>query len=518
MTHLLVTADWKLAVIVVVFVGACGLGFQILRNWRVGIVSFFVWILFEDLIRKYLGNKIILYGAKDVIILMTYASYAFARMSRGKPDGLKNPIKKPLFVCIALAVVECFNLSIGHPFIPIVGLRMSFIYVPLLYLGYVYFDSEIKVRRFLLLSLSLAGVISLLGIIQSIVGLEFLNPSGSVPGLRLSLIRTSPESQLSVPRPTSVFVDAGRFAQYLFAFFFLGLGSVCYWRSLNRQEAQRASDQSEIMIKPGGLHGRRSQADLLLAGKRVEVAVWALFALIGAGLFVSAQRAALVLVVCSLLLMTVIVYGKRLTRWRGRASAKAFPLAKLAGSVALALTVFALFQPERVQAIFSFCAETLSPVARETEWTWRPGAYWSDIVYAAKTSGAFGHGTGTASQGLQYVYDLDVYTDQVSLYQIEGGFAAVIWEFGILGLIVWVWWTAHLVVASFQTAARLRGARFYWLALTITLFVFCFHYPYFYLGMQAYQNYVTNSYHWFVCGLLLRLPMFQKREWVMHER
>jgi hypothetical protein len=244
----------------------------------------------------------------------------------------------------------------------------------------------------------------------------------------------------------------------------------------------------------------------MLIGKRVETVVWIFFALIAAGLYVSAQRSALVLVVVSLLLMTLIVYGKRLRGWRERASNRVFPLARLAATVVVALAVFALFQPERVQAIYQFCVETLSPVARETEWTWRPRAYWGDILSSAKSSGLFGHGTGTASQGLQYIYGLDyMYADNAYPYQIEGGFAAVIWEFGLLGLVVWVWWTASLVYASFQTAAELRGGRFYWLALAVSVFVFCFHYPYFYLGMPVYQNYVTNSYHWFLCGLLFRL-------------
>ena len=40
---------------------------SILRNWRAGFYVFLVWLLFEDLFRKYMGNDMRIYFAKDYL-------------------------------------------------------------------------------------------------------------------------------------------------------------------------------------------------------------------------------------------------------------------------------------------------------------------------------------------------------------------------------------------------------------------------------------------------------------------
>src|SRR5438034_11147083 len=42
---------------------------SIFKNWRLGLYSFVAWIAVEDLIRKYLGNNMIVYFAKDFLAL-----------------------------------------------------------------------------------------------------------------------------------------------------------------------------------------------------------------------------------------------------------------------------------------------------------------------------------------------------------------------------------------------------------------------------------------------------------------
>src|SRR2546426_8604042 len=41
----------------------------IFKNWRAGVYCFVAWIAVEDLIRKYLGNNMIIYFAKDFLAL-----------------------------------------------------------------------------------------------------------------------------------------------------------------------------------------------------------------------------------------------------------------------------------------------------------------------------------------------------------------------------------------------------------------------------------------------------------------
>lgn len=536
LASLLAEADWRWIIIAGVFVSALVMGTQILRQWRWGITAFFLWIVVEDLIRKHLGNQIVLYAAKDLLIVLTYVSFLLWPRARSQAWGWKNPLEAPLLVFLAIAIVNCFNPGIDHPAIPLIGLRMNFLYVPLLYLGYVYFDSDARVRHFIVLSLGAGGVVALLGLIQSLVGLGFLNPREFVPGLRLELIRVTPESQLPIPRPNSVFVDAGRFSQYLFVLFYLGMGAICYW---HHQEAAADDPTRGTRLQPmmpagevrfpwemssrgcmrmglfvGGrdrhLHSPHvfHRVSRWLTGQdKSTLLLWLSFGLITAGLFVSAQRAVLVLLAVSVLLIVAIACLERLRSWFVRSRSSRFPLAKTVICTIGVIGVYGLFRWDHLVAVYRFCIETLSPLARETELAWRPYVYWQDIVRAVRESGVVGHGTGTASLGLQYVYDLDyMYADQLYPYAIEGGYAAVIWEFGLLGLVVWLWWTTRLVIASVQATRSLRGSRFYWLGIALSIFIFCFLFPYFFLGMQVYQNYVINAYHWFLCGLLFRLP------------
>jgi hypothetical protein len=52
----------------------------------------------------------------------------------------------------------------------------------------------------------------------------------------------------------------------------------------------------------------------------------------------------------------------------------------------------------------------------------------------------------------------------------------------------------------------LRGTRFFPIAFAIFFYAFLFLYPFTYIGLVAYQNYVSNAYLWLLIGILFRLP------------
>src|SRR5271169_2498505 len=53
----------------------------ILNNWRNGVYFFLTWLLFEDFARKFLGNNMVIYFAKDFLALSVYISF-FAAVRR----------------------------------------------------------------------------------------------------------------------------------------------------------------------------------------------------------------------------------------------------------------------------------------------------------------------------------------------------------------------------------------------------------------------------------------------------
>src|ERR1700678_4684377 len=63
-------------------IAASAIAITILRDWRKGFYMFLIWLLFEDLVRKYLGNNIAIYFAKDILVGLVYMSF-FAQVRRG---------------------------------------------------------------------------------------------------------------------------------------------------------------------------------------------------------------------------------------------------------------------------------------------------------------------------------------------------------------------------------------------------------------------------------------------------
>src|ERR1700686_1239651 len=55
----------------------------ILRDWRAGFHVFLIWLLFEDLVRKYLGNNMAIFFAKDVLAGLLYVSL-FVEIRKGR--------------------------------------------------------------------------------------------------------------------------------------------------------------------------------------------------------------------------------------------------------------------------------------------------------------------------------------------------------------------------------------------------------------------------------------------------
>src|SRR3954464_4047645 len=102
--------------------------------------------------------------------------------------------------------------------------------MPLVFVAYAIVRNEEDMRRFLVFNMGLAGVVALLGIIQSIVGLSFLNPATLAPELQMlgRLTRVAPLSGELVARPTSVFVSDGRFASYMVLMCIVGMGTIGY--------------------------------------------------------------------------------------------------------------------------------------------------------------------------------------------------------------------------------------------------------------------------------------------------
>src|SRR5690349_18603382 len=72
--HWVADDEMNLLIFAALGVVLISIALMILRNWRTGFYFFLVWLLFEDLIRKYLGNNMAIFFAKDVLVGLCYIS------------------------------------------------------------------------------------------------------------------------------------------------------------------------------------------------------------------------------------------------------------------------------------------------------------------------------------------------------------------------------------------------------------------------------------------------------------
>jgi hypothetical protein len=444
-----------------------------LNNWRVGVLLFIFWLLFEDLARKYLGNGMLLFFGKDVLAAITYLSLWLAKR-RNEVPWFRPRFIVPLTAFFFLAFVQVFNTWTPSVLYGFLGLKLYFYYFPLVYAGYALIRSGRDLEQFLVYNLALGLLIALLGIVQSVVGLKFLNPMTLAPELEAlgNLTRYSPLTHQAVPQPTSVFVSAGRFASYMILVAILALGAQAYLLLMRRRHL---------------FYG------FLGIGIAVVAAVQ------------SGSRGAVIYVTMSLLVLSAGLLWGVPWRWgEGRRVVTAMRRTLLVGAMGLFLMI--QFFPRSIGASWAFYSETLSPTSSASELQNRTWVYpLRNLVTALQhPRWLYGDGTGTASLGMQYV--ARVLGQPPIDFWVENGWGTLILEMGILGPILWIIWTCSLLYFSWKVVCRLRGTVYFPVALSILWYAFVLLVPFSYNGMAPYQNYVMNAYLWLLVGVLFRLP------------
>jgi len=456
-----------MAIVIVIIVGST------LKNWRVGFFLFIPWVLFEDLARKYLGNGTVLFFGKDVLAVVIYLSL-FIAIRRGEVAWFKPPFRVPLALFGALAVIQVFNTWSPSVIYGLLGLKLYFFYVPLIFVGYALVRNGRELERFLVYNVMLGLLIAALGIVQSVVGFSFLNPATLAPELQElgQLTRRSPITHLAVVAPTSVFVSAGRFDTFIILATILALAT---------------------------------QAYLLLTERRR-----AIYGFLGVGIAIVAAMQAgsrgciLYTIMSALILSAGFLWGAPWRWGQGHRLVKAVRRTCFVGAAGLFLMV-ELF-PTSIGASWAFYSETLSPTSSASELRYRSWDY--PLAGLEQAFGherwVYGYGTGTASLGTRYVARL---LGQPPINNwVENGWGELILEMGILAPILWLIWSGSLLYYGWKIVRHLRGSVYFPVAFSIFWYAFLLLIPLTYGGLPSYQNYVMNAYFWVLIGVLFSLP------------
>jgi hypothetical protein len=451
----------------------CALVVYIQTDWRSGVLLFFVWLLFEDLARKYLGNSMTIFFAKDFLIGVAYVSYYVARRKR-QVEVFKIPFLLPFALFFWFAVIQVFNAWSPSILYGLLGLKVYFYYAPLMFLGYAMLQRPKDLERFLVVNILAGVVVAALGIAQSVIGIHFLTPEDSAPDLYgLShVVRYSPVTNQEVLATSSVFVSAGRFSYYLILLWILAMGAQGYL-----------------------LLSRRSGAKYGFLGIGV----------VTAAVMTTGTRTPFVFVLGSAFVMTAAFLWGAPWRWgQGHHLVKALRRAFLIGGFGLIL--MAEIFPTVLEGNWAFISETLAYKGEGSELQSRSWDYPIGNLEVAFTHEHWvvGYGTGVISLGAQYVGKL--LNEPTPSVGVESGYGGLVVEMGIMGLVLWLIWVPALLWSGWRIVKQLRQTVYFPIGFAIWWYAVLLLVLFMYFGLAPYQNFVNNAYLWLLIGILFRLP------------
>ena len=445
----------------------------IVNNWRNGAYLFLVWLLFEDFARKFLGNNMAIFFAKDFLAFVVFICF-LAACRRRNVATFRPPFLVPLLIFIWFGAVQVFNPASPSIWYGLMGFKMFFYYVPLVFIGYALLNSEVELRSFFTVNLILALIIISLGIAQSILGPSFLNPSIQAEELRelSGLYRVAPVTGASAYRPTSIFVSAGRYANFIAVAWPLVLGFSGY---------------------------------LLLRQRRGRTLTFIAIAVTAGGAFLTASRGSFMWgMITALATSVAFMWG---APWRQGGTLRAIrAIQRTALGISLAIVLLFIAYPDALLSRFDIYQETLAPNSPYSELTFRSWDYPVQNFLAAFSYDRwpYGYGIGTTSLGTQYV--AHIFGARRLPVGVESGYGALIVEMGIVGLVLWIVMSLSILISAGNVVRRLKGSPLFPVGFVIFWYAFFLLFPATFGGMQPYEDFLLNAYLWLLLGMLFRLP------------
>jgi hypothetical protein len=465
-----------LAFVALLFVGGA-VFVAILNDWRRGLYLLVAWILFEDFARKYLGNNMAIYFAKDALAIILYLSFFRARLAK-RIEKFQIPFRVPLMIFLWFCLLQMFNPASTSIFYGVLGMKVNFLYVPLIYVGYAFAESEEDLRRFLSFVCVLILIVAGLGLAQSIIGPTFLNPGNLQEDIRelSTTYRTAPISGLQAYRPTSVFVSTGRFQDFLIVAWMICLGFSGY---------------------------------LLLRTRRGRTLAYTTLGVVAAASVMCASRGVFMWNAGTTLVITAgFLWG---APWRQREAMRILrAIQRTSLLIGMALIILLTIFPKELGSRMAIYSETLMPDSPASELVQRTETYpLRQLGYAFDyPRWPYGYGLGTCTLGVQYVARI---MHAMPMYVgVESGFGNLVVELGIVGLVLWIVLGFFVAISGWKVVTELRATPWLPLAFAIWLYAIILLFPMMFTGVSAYQDFVLNSNLWLLLGILFRLKLFPK--------
>lgn len=440
----------------------------LIRNWKISLLGFFVWLMVEDLFRKFAGNNITTYFAKDLFLAIVLLGFVLDPATKGAWRRATGQARIALYCLGAWALVMSIATGLTDWRLPLLGLRVDFLYAPLVAVGFMIAQDRVELARWLGRLSIITAATSAVGIIQATIGPTFLRPNVATPGL-LFLDLTRVIGNTEVFRPTGTFVEPGRFLSMALIGLTISLGALFFvkgrWKSV-------VGGCAVINV----------------------VAVW-----------VSGGRTG---VIEGIVLLGLAAIAPAFAE-RKPALSRALVVALGVGAAYALLSVAA---PALITSRTAWYVGTIGPNARVNEFDIRWTNYSTDTVRGIEIGGLIGLGTGQSSLGKQYLYGGEGYDPSTSgLYLVEGGYAAVAVEWGVIGLVLWLVFSIAWFTRQVRSVIAARGDRIAAFGLLVLGWMAFLLFIAFFGGIANFQNYISNVFFWFLSGVLFAAPSLARR-------
>lgn len=417
------------------------------RVWWLGLVLFFGWLPVEDLVRKFANNDLRIYFVKDFLLLVLLLSMG------GRLAGCwRRPLGSVWFATIgvfAFAAVYSLPSALQSPSIPIVGIHGRFLFALAFPVGaYIAQDRE-RLRRTIYGLGITATAVCALGIVQSVVGPEFLNPNIEASSFE-HLVVTKRLGEAEVVRPAGPFADVSRYASMTIVS-----------TTLTAAALRLARDRAQMRLAAAGI--AVSLAGAFASGSRTAILIAPMIAAVGA---ISSAR----------------VTRRQLVRG----------LAAIGAVLVVATVVIGGNAAAQSLSRVTLYVRTLNPTASAFELGSRVSDYANNASAGVRFGGFLGNGTGVEAIGKRY---LNV---EETASQVESGWGSVASEWGYLGLAAWVTWSLLWSKRSIEAVRAVGpgGA----IAPVVAAYVVSLLLIMFSLGSGFLDNYIANIYFWFLSG------------------
>jgi hypothetical protein len=414
-----------------------------------------------------------IFFGKDILALVVYLSFYISRRA-GRAKIFKPPFFLPLMLFIWYGIIQILNPLSASIFYGILGVKVDFLYVPLIFIGYGFIESDEDLRQFFAYNSVLVLIVVGLGIVQSVLGHTFLNPAVIQSDIRelSTSYRVSPITGAIAYRPTSVFVSVGRMQDFLLISWLVALGFGGY---------------------------------LLLRSKKNRLLAFITLGVSGIGSIMSASRSVFLYTASSVMVVVVaFLWGSPWRQGEARRTVRAIMRGAIFAAVALFLMM--TFLPEQTATRFAIYDESLSPDSPASELIYRARDYpWHNLMLAFQHEHwPLGYGIGTCSLGIQYIARI-LHAPPMNI-SVENGYGQLIVEMGLPGLLLWLLLAVSVSVSAWKVVVKLKGTPWFPIGFVIFWYAFLLMIPITFYGFVAYQDFIMNAYLWILLGILFRLP------------